>query len=51
MIEQIIAKLDKDEISYLCDYFDNGNLIDLFYEKLFPIDAKNNPDKYRDCED
>lgn len=42
----LTEKLTVEELSILCDCYDDGSLDDVFSNVLIPIDFKNHPEKY-----
>lgn len=41
----LLKKLTKEELSVLCDSFDDGSIDDVF-DELLPVDMQNYPEKY-----
>lgn len=42
----LIKRLSLDDLSILCDSWDDGSLDDVFSAFLLPIDLENHPEKY-----
>lgn len=44
----LLAKLTKEELTDLCEAWDDGTLDDVILDELCPKDALNYPEKYAD---
>ncbi len=47
IMNTITGKLTSEELSVLCDWYDDGRLMTQFEEVWIPLDEEQHPDKYR----
>lgn len=47
----LIEKLTKEELTDLCEAYDDGSIESIFYDCLYPEDKLNYPAKYVDPDD